>query len=81
MDALQDGYDSRPCSIAVRQADVSDIIDENNRYLGISANSQMKIKMMRSVYYHSSLYEPEVIDEYAAEYHEEQLHLANNAEE
>ena len=66
-------------SVFVKQM-FSDIIDENNRYFGISANSQMKMEMMRSVYYHSSLYEPEMIYEYAAEYRKEQLHLANNAE-
>ncbi|KAF9118884.1 hypothetical protein BGW39_000788, partial [Mortierella sp. 14UC] len=67
-------------SLFVKQM-FSDIIDENNRYLGISANSQVTMEMMRSVYYHSRLYEPAVIHEYAAEYLEEQLYLANDAEE
>lgn len=67
-------------SVFIKQM-FSDVIDENNRYLGISANSQMKLEMMRSFYFHSSLYEPEVIHEYAAEYQEEQLHLADDAEE
>ncbi|KAF9151461.1 hypothetical protein BG015_006649 [Linnemannia schmuckeri] len=54
-------------SVFVKQM-FSDIIDENNRYLGILANSHMKMEMMRSVYYHSSLYEPELIHKYATEY-------------
>lgn len=59
----------------------SDIIAENDHYLGIAASSQMKMEMMQSIYYHSSLYEPEVAHEYAAKYHEEQKQLANADEE
>lgn len=59
----------------------SDVIDVNKHYLGLAASSQMKMEMMRSVYYHASLYEPEVAHEYAAEYSVEQLQLANANEE
>ncbi|KAI9233998.1 MAG: hypothetical protein BYD32DRAFT_424540 [Podila humilis] len=41
----------------------------------------MKMEMMRSVYYHASLYESEVAHEYAAEYSVEQLQFDNANEE
>ncbi|KAF9369627.1 hypothetical protein CPC16_004367, partial [Podila verticillata] len=59
----------------------SDVIDVNNHYLGLAASSQMKMEMMRSVYYHASLYESEVAHEYAAEYSVEQLQFDNANEE
>ncbi|KAF9273964.1 hypothetical protein BGZ74_004552, partial [Mortierella antarctica] len=59
----------------------SDVIDVNKHYLGLAASSQMKMEMMWSVYYHASLYDPEVAHEYAAKYSVEQLKLANANEE
>jgi hypothetical protein len=66
-------------SVFIRQMFL-DILNENNKYLGIAANSGMKMEMMRSIHYRSNPYEPEAVHEYAAECLDEQSSFAETDE-